>query len=275
MKCEVRSAKCGVSGLALLALIGFLLTFCGCATSRQIHPANSRPFSFQTDTFGYANELVWEYGFDANGKWKGHPRQPKPDYTHRCFVVARSARQFFQFARFDASLPKADEATYRKLIRRVVARDPQRNLPDSERIIIPGYANPREFSVGEEHLLKAECGGAWRSYFQRGHWRMIFCFSREHQRKTADSLIGKIRHNRPPVVHIVRFPQLTINHALVLFDVTETEKEIQFAVYDPNKPEKPSRLTFDRATKTFSFPANDYFPGGRVDIYEIYRSWLY
>jgi hypothetical protein len=190
-------------------------------------------------------------------------------------VVARSARQFFQFAQFEPDLPKADEATYRKLIRRVVAQDPQRNLPDSDRIVIPGYANLREFSVGQEHSLKAKCGGAWRSYFQRGHWRMIFPFSREHQRKTAESLVAKIKHNRPPVVHIVRFPQLTINHALVLFDATETEKEIQFAVYDPNKPEKPSRLTFDRATKTFSFPANDYFPGGLVDIYEIYRDFFF
>jgi hypothetical protein len=34
-------------------------------------------------------------------------------------------------------------------------------------------------------------------------------------------------------------------------------------------------LTFDRATRTFSFPFNDYWPGGRLDVYEIYRSWKY
>jgi hypothetical protein len=68
---------------------------------------------------------------------------------------------------------------------------------------------------------------------------------------------------------------LTINHAMVLFNVRETEKEVVFSAYDPNHPEKPETLTFDRATRTFNLPTNDYFPGGRVDIYQIYRSWNY
>jgi hypothetical protein len=124
-------------------------------------------------------------------------------------------------------------------------------------------------------LLKAESGGAWQSYFQRGHWRMIFPFSRTHQENTARALVNSLKQNRPPVVHLVRFPQLSINHAVVLFDVAETETEIRFAAYDPNKPEKPTTLTYDRARRTFNLPANDYFIGGRVDVYEIYRSWCY
>jgi hypothetical protein len=60
-----------------------------------------------------------------------------------------------------------------------------------------------------------------------------------------------------------------------LFDVTETETEIRFAVYDPNQTEKPTSLTYDRARRTFSFPPNDYFIGGRVDVYEVYRGWCY
>jgi hypothetical protein len=259
----------------LAVVLALSLLLCGCATSRPIVPANSRAFEFQKDTFAYANELVWEYGFDANGKWKGHARQPKPDYTHHCFVVARAARQFFQFARFDPAQPEADAATYRRLIRGVMKQSARRDVPDSERIVIPGYADLREFSLAQELLLKAECGGAWQSYFQRGHWRMIFPFSREHQRKTAEALLAEVKQNRPPVVHVVRFPQLTINHALVLFDANETTREIQFTVYDPNKPEKPATLTYDRVKKTFFFPANDYFPGGRVDVYEIYRGWVY
>ena len=37
----------------------------------------------------------------------------------------------------------------------------------------------------------------------------------------------------------------------------------------------PDSFTYDRASRTFEFPANDYFPGGRVDAYEVYRGWLY
>jgi hypothetical protein len=172
-------------------------------------------------------------------------------------------------------LPRLDDEAYRSLIRRVVAVDPARTLEDADRIVIPGYANLREFSAAQEKLLKAECGGAWRSYFQRGHWRMVFPLSRRHQDRAAESFLDALRHNRPPVVHIVRFPRLTINHAVLLFDARQTEREIVFAAYDPNDASEPKELTFDRATRTFSFPANDYFPGGPVDAYEIYRSWNY
>jgi hypothetical protein len=248
-----------------------LALLCGCATQKPF--VGPRPFDFQKDTFSYANELVWEYHFDANGKWVHQKREPEPDYTHHCFVVVRSARQFFQNARFDPNLPVADEAAYRKLIRRVVSVNPAHAVPESKRIVIPGYPDLRAFSLAQEKLLEAECGGAWHSYFQRGHWRMIFPFSRKSQAKTAERLVADLKQNRPPVVHIVRFPQLTINHAMLLFDAIETGTEVRFMAYDPNAPGKPATLTFDRASRTFLLPANDYFPGGRVDAYEIYRNW--
>jgi len=256
-------------------LLCLALVLSGCATSPPSLARNERPFNFQKDTFAYANELVWEYHFDQQGRWTSRPRRPKPDYTHHCFVVARSARQFFEHARFDPTQPVADSATYRRLVRQVISISPRRVLPDSQKIVIPGYADLRAFSQAWEGLLKAECGGAWQSYFQRGHWRMIMPLSRHHQEKMARQLAADLKADRPPVVHLVRFPQLTINHAVVLFDAAEDEKEIRFSVYDPNKPEKPALLTYDRASRTFNFPANDYFPGGRVDVYEIYRGCLY
>jgi hypothetical protein len=260
---------------ALLSIVcgALLIALCGCACHKPF--VGTRPFDFQRDSFAYPNDLVWEYHFDANGKWVHQRREPVPDYTHHCFVVARSARQFFENARFDATQPVANEATYRRLIRRVVSVDPSHPLPAPKTIVIPGYANLHQFSAGQEHLLKEECGGAWQSYFQRGHWRMIFPFSRAHQNRTAEQLLADLKENRPPVVHVVRFPQLTINHSVLLFDAKETEKEILFSVYDPNKPDSPKVLNFDRASRTFSFAGNDYWPGGRVDIYEIYRSWNY
>ena len=256
----------------LIVLAGLLLA--GCATSPQ-SATGSRPFIFAQDTFAYANELVWEYHFDDHGKWIHRSREPKPDYTHHCFVVARSAKQFFRNARFDPALPKADAATCRTRIRKVVSMSPRKALPEEKKIVIPGYANLRTFSQEQEGLLKALCGGAWESYFQRGHWRMIWPFSRNHQRQTAECLTKEIENNNPPVVHLVRFPSLTINHAVVLFDVRETADRIEFAAYDPNSPGQPAMLTYDRARRSFSFPTNAYFPGGRVDVYEIYRNWCY
>jgi len=246
----------------------------GCATSRP-SAAGSRHFIFGQDTFAYANELVWEYHFDEHGKGTHRSRERKSDYTHHCFVVARAAKQFFQNARFDPAQPIADSATYRRRIREVVTTSPRKRVSEEKKIVIPGYANLRAFSQGQEGLLKAHCGGAWQSYFQRGHWRMIWPFSRHQQRQTAEHLMREIKHNTPPVVHLARFPSLTINHAVVLFDVQETADRVEFAAYDPNSPEQPATLTYDRAGRSFSFPANSYFPGGRVDVYEIYRNWCY
>jgi hypothetical protein len=250
------------------------LLLAGCATPPP-PPPDSRHFIFEQDTFAYANDLVWEYHFDEHGKWTHQLRVPKSDYTHHCFVVARSAKQFFHHALFDPALPKADSVTYRSRIRDVVSAGARNRLPDASKIVIPGYANLREFSREQEGLLKAQCGGAWQSYFQRGHWRMIWPFSRHQQHQTAERLLKAIRQNAPPVVHLVRFPSLTINHAVALFDVQETAGSIEFEAYDPNSPEQPATLTYDRGRRTFSFPTTAYFPGGRVDVYEIYRTWCY
>lgn len=259
---------------AILLLLSLVL-LAGCASRGPIQPANTRPFEFPTDTFTFANELVWEYHYDEKGKWEHQRREPQPDYTHHCFVVARSARQFFQHARFDPSAPVASQETYRELIREVVSRDPARNVPDDARVVIPGYSNLRDFSKAWETTLKEECGGIWQSYSQRGHWRMIFPFSKGHQQKTAERLWQCVSSNRPPVVHLVRFPKITINHAVLVFAAREAPNQIEFSCYDPNDPSAPVLLSFDQEECRFFFPTNDYFKGGRVDVYEVYRSWNY
>lgn len=269
---SVVGRRCRVA-LFLFATLATITS--GCAT-RNVRGVSERPFVFSRDTFSYRNDLVWEYVFDdATGKTSHRTKEVRPDYTHHCFVVARSARQFFQFARFDPTLPLADDATYRKLINRVVARDPQHDITEQQRIIIPGFTNLFDFSIGKRKLLQEECGGAWRSYLQRGHWRIMVPFSRGGQEREARALMQEIRNHRPPVVHLVKFPQLTINHAVLLFDVVETPRAIEFIAYDPYEAEHPVKVTFDRATRQFTFDRNPYFIGGRVNVYEIYRAWYF
>ena len=260
-------------GGGILLLLGLLAS--GCASPRNSPPVAGRPFNFPGDTFAFANQLVWEYHYDENGKWVSHSRDPKPEYSHHCFVVARSVKQFFEHARFDPAQPAASGETYRRLIHRVISVSASRALPDSDKIVIPGYADLRSFSEAHADLLKSECGGAWHSYFQHGHWRMIMPFTRHQQEKMVHQLLEDLAVNRAPIVHLVRFPRLTINHAVILFSAKESPEAVVFSVYDPNNPAAPTTLTFDRATRTFQFPANDYFPGGRVDVYEVYKNWLY
>jgi hypothetical protein len=237
--------------------------------------AGVRRFEFGRDSFAFANELLWEYQFDpATGKTTFSKREPKPGYAHRCFVLTRAARQFLYHARFDADQKVAGGEIYRQLIRETIARNPRIPCRPEKQIVIPGFACLRDFSAALEKLLKAECGGAWRSYFLRSHWRMVFSISREHQKCTAENLLVEIQKNFSPIVHLVKFPSLTINHGMILFDVAETEGGLEFSAYDPNNPEKPARVRFDRAAEKFILPANSYWAGGELDVIEIYRGWF-
>jgi hypothetical protein len=234
-----------------------------------------RRFDFARDSFAFENETYWEYHFDkAGGKTTFSRREPRPDYAHRCFVLTRAARQFLYHGRFDAGQNAPEDPACRSLIRQVVARNPRRPCPPEKRIIIPGYANLREFSAARAPLLKAECGGAWRSYVLRSHWRMVFPISRAHQARTASSLQDALRKNIPPIIHLVKFPSLVINHSMLLFAVAEIASGFEFQAYDPNNPQQPVTISFDRKISTFSLPPNRYWAGGALDIIEIYRTWL-
>lgn len=258
-----------------LFLACLVLSGCGSVPRAQAHADDPRRFDFQKDTFSFSNDLVWEYYYDSRGKWVSRRRHPQPDYTHHCFVVARTTRQFFLNARFEPSLPMAGESTYRRLIRQVASSNPRKALPEEKKILIPGYPDLRTFSKACEELLKQECGGAWQSYFQRGHWRMTFPVSHRHQEHMAAQLVEDLKPGAPLVVHVFCFPVLKINHALVLFGAIQDENQIRFQVYDPYNPDQSTELTYDRHKKEFTFPANDYFQGGRVKVYEVYYKWDY
>lgn len=270
----LRGAVTAMKASAALLLL-FLPLANGCATRCSNRPAAARQFDFVRDTFVYSNELVWEYRYDTNGKWTTRRREIPPSYFQHCFVVSRSACQFFENAAFHPELPQADEATYRRLVRRLIATDPRKPLPQERKIVFPGYPDLRSFSQSHEQLLKAESGGAWQCYVQRGNWRMIFPFSRHQQEQVAAKIKEELHCKGVAVVHLVRFPQLSINHAVLIFAAKENPNTIGFLAYDPNEPASPVTITFDCRSRTFSLPANAYFQGGRVDVYPIYDRLIY
>jgi len=260
------------SALGWVALIAGLLLLTACSATRE--RAANHPFHFGQDTFAYSNALIWHYDFDpATGKTTHRKQTPPADYKLHCFVVARSARQFFENAVFNPSAPVADEQSYRSAIEKVVHTNPRRALV--EPVTIPGYSNLFSFSKAHQKLLKEECGGAWQSYFQRGHWRMIFPFSKGHQARTAKQLAERCKAGTLPLVHVVCFPSLRINHALLLFESRDTPTGLEFLAYDPNNADQPIVISFNRETGRFSMPRTNYFYGGRVDVYEIFHRWDY
>jgi hypothetical protein len=263
--CVLRVSAVKSSLLALLLLAG-------CASPPEGGFAGPRSFVFQRDTLQFANETVWRYDIDPDtGKTTTVQREPPPEYSHRCFRMSYAARQFFRHAEFNANFAPVSDEHYQRLIRAVLTRG---GRAGGTRIVLPGYEDLHSFSAAKGELLKRECGGAWRSYLQRGNWRMVLPFTRGQQERMAQRLAEKLPAG-PTVVHVFRFPQLTINHALVLYGVREEAGALRFTAYDPNLPETPVEVAFDRGNRAFSLPPSFYFAGGRVNLYEIYTGWCY
>jgi hypothetical protein len=236
--------------------------------------AVDRRFDLERDVFAFPNELVWEYHFDhETGSTRVARREPGPRYAHHCFVLVRAARQFFYHARFDPAAERADDRTYRRLIRAVLAGHPRRPSEPAQRVVIPGYTGLRDLSAARESVVKAACGGAWRSYVQHSHWRMFVPVSREHQHRTAGELLEATEDHSAPLVHLLRWPSLAINHGMVIFEGTRTRAGAQFLAYDPNDTERPAHLTYDRERRAFSLPPNRYWRGGELNVFEIFRRW--
>lgn len=233
-----------------------------------------RQFSFERDTFAFANELLWEYRFTGpNAQRTVQRRHPPPTYSHRCFVLVRAARQFLYHAAFQPDAPRLDEAEIRRRIRQVLQRNPRVRSAPPRQVAFPGFDGLRALSRAYAPTLKSVAGGAWRSYVLRSHWRMVFPISRRHQGHTAERLISRLAAGGSPVVHLVQFPQLTINHGILLFAVTSHPAEIEFQAYDPNHPAAPVVLTYDRHRRQFLFPPNAYWQGGKLNVIEIFSHW--
>ena len=131
------------------------------------------------------------------------------------------------------------------------------------------------FSQSWEPLLKAECGEPWEPYFLRSHWRMVFPVWRRQQQRTAQRLEQSALAGGIPVVHLFRFPHVTINHGILLYAIISTGDVLRFQAYDPNIPAQPVELSYRHADRAFHFPRNYYWAGGRLQVVEIYRNWFY
>ena len=256
----------------ILVFAASFFFFTGCATCER---SVGRPFVFGQDNFAFTNELVWTYEFNEDGSVTTREVAPAPENPHRCFPMLRGAREFFYHARFVPELPKFGADEYRELVDDIVDRNSRCPSREEDRITIPGYANLHGFSADYPELIRKECGGAWRSYLQRGNWRMIFPVTNRSERKTARKLVEGLQKGRLPIVHIHRFPDVRLNHAILIYGAEERGDEVYFSAYDPNNPQRPAELRFNKSKDAFVFERNQYFGGGTVKVYEVYRGWFY
>src|SRR2546427_7882736 len=153
----------------LAVLLGVTLVTAACATGPRWTPppegaadprATAPEFTFVSDTFAFANLI------------RARHRAKDDLYANYCFVLARGLRQFSQFARFDPALPRLDHDGYAGLVPRVGALPVSQPASSEDgRILIPCYANLREFSRAEEAAAKGVRSSPFRTRGPWTHWR--------------------------------------------------------------------------------------------------------
>lgn len=236
-------------------------------------PLSARPFDLRRDTFAFSNDTVFAYGVDEAGKLHISRREKPAEFSHRCFVLARAVMQFRQFARFAPEQGKVSREEYRRIILRL-CRVPVWSRGPREPIVVPGFADLRDFSIAYEGLLKENLGNWLPTYFRPGNYRMMMGHPRAGQAMVARWLEESVREGTLRALYLSRFPKM--NHVVIVYAARKMANgDVRFTVYDPNYPAKPAYLTFDAATRSFAFEKRWYFPGGRVNAMRVFFSPLH
>jgi len=220
-------------------------------------------FAFVRDTFAFPNEIR-----------SRHPHV-KDLYANYCFVLARGLRQFFLFARFDPTAPKLTPAGYTERVRELAARPPWHSpLPPEARVVIPGYANLRDFSRAEEAAVKTGLGGRFWTFVHWTNWRVSFPMTRGQQTRVAEEIAEELDRGRLVQLLITNLPSWELNHTVVAFAYRRTGSTVELTVWDPNNPYDPGLITFEATRRRFwATDVYDTEPGP-IRVFRMYFSWL-
>jgi hypothetical protein len=219
-------------------------------------------FSFSADTFTFPNEIR------AKTPWR-------PDlYANYCFVLARGLRQFFTFARFDPQAPRLPSEAYVERVREVAAHqawDPP--LPLDDRVVIPGYANLREFSRDQEAAVKAGLGGRFWTFVHWTNWRVTFPVTSGHQAGVAREVMDELDAGRLVQLLVTNWPKPELNHTVIAYAYRSTPPGVEFVVWDPNEPGAPGTMTFDTEISRFWATRLYDTEPGLIRAFRMYYSW--
>jgi hypothetical protein len=219
-------------------------------------------FSFSTDTFTFPN----------------HIRARNPDredlYANYCFVLARGMRQFFAFARFDPRAPRLTSEAYAERVREIAAHRPWEPVPPpDDRVVIPGYANLREFSREEEAAVKVGLGGRFWTLVHWTNWRVTIPVTRVQQAGVAREVMDELDAGRLVQLLVTNWPKPELNHTVAAYAYRSTPPGVEFVVWDPNNPGEPGLMTFDiEASRFWATRLYDTEPG-LIRAFRMYHSW--
>jgi hypothetical protein len=261
--------RSAVSRLALgrvLVLLAIATVAVACASASPGASAlrgDERVFSFERDTFAFRNDI--------------RALSPERDdlYANYCFVLAKGLRQFFMFARFDPTAGRLDHQGYVERVRRVASHQPwHAPLAPDDRVVIPGYANLREFSRAEEPAVKEGLGGRFWTFVHWTNWRVVFPMPRRHQADVLEEILGEVAAGRLVQLLITNWPVLELNHTVVAFASRANGTGVELTIWDPNEPERAGTITFDPIHRQFWATRVYATRPGAIRVFRMYQSAL-
>lgn len=233
------------------------LVFAGCSSlllAAKLSPPGPRAFDFVTDTLANPAPEPPTLG----------NREPLANPAVRGWADAQVARQFFLHARFEpAATPPTSERRI-ALVREVLGRNSAEMSAETQRVLIPGYANLREFSRLQGHLLRAEswltCGCEHRAPLVKK------AFGGSDGGRVAARLTATVAAHRPALVRLYRQRQLRYDRALLVYGAREDGGGTRFIAYDPATPRQPVELAFDRARRAFTLADESEAAGSALGL---------
>ncbi len=230
-------------------------------------------FCFDRDTFGFANQTVFEY-HEGHASLRRPSATKRDAYNRHCFVMSRTAMQFKKFARFEPHSAALDDSALAARIR-AVTRQPAwtEPLPDNQRIVFPGYKDLKQMSKARRELVQLSIGHGWPSYFRISNARMMFQDGTGYQERTHAALNAGLARGELFVAFLTTYPRFSINHSVLIYRLKSSSPnpgEDRYLVYDPNHPESPRDLTWSARDRAFSYQKDWDFIGGLVRVYQVY-----
>jgi len=256
------------------AVFCWLSAFVAVASAR---PSTTTPaFRFDRDTFAFANQTVFEY---REGHAYARKSKQRGDvYNRRCFVLCRTATQFYKFARFDPRGAPLDDTALAARIRSVTRRQAwAAPLPEDQRVVFPGYATLREMSKARGKVLRDNIGLGWTVYLRPSNGRIVYQHDPRYQEEMHAKLNESLGRGHVFVGYLSTFPRITVNHAILVYKQKSLSPDTgieRYAAYDPNHPESPRELTWSGKERAFAYQKDVDFVGGFVRVYQVYGKWL-
>jgi hypothetical protein len=230
-------------------------------------------FRFDRDTFGFANQTVFEYQ-NGHASLRKTSATKRDAYNRHCFVMSRTAVQFKKFARFEPRSNPLDDASLAARIR-TLTRQPTwtESLPENQRIIFPGYKDLKQMSKARRELVQLNIGHGWPSYFRVSNARMMFQDGAGYQERTHAQLNAALERGELFVAFLTTYPRFSINHSVLIYKLKSSSPNPEvdhYLVYDPNHPESPRELKWTAHDRAFSYQKDWDFIGGFVRVYQVY-----